>query len=154
MTIARQSAPPLFSQVDVSTAFHPHSVTPREDQAELLRDILTAQDRTNELLEELVNTIGTVQRQRMTELKEWRAAHPKLALACREAAEALTHVQVEFLDRMTDDIRSSSEDLLDGDYVLNEFIDRYGPRLAQLNGVMQVLSQLSSSSNPPNADEE
>jgi hypothetical protein len=154
MTIARQSAPPLFSQVDVSTSFHPHSASPREDQTELLRDILTAQDRTNDLLEELVNTLGAAQRQRMTELKDWRAAHPRLAVACREAAESLTQVQVEFLERMTDDIRASSEDLLDGEYVLNEFIDRYGPRLAQMNGVMQVLAQLSSTSNPPSVDEE
>jgi hypothetical protein len=87
-------------------------------------------------------------------LKEWRAAHPKLADACREAAEALTGVQVDFLDRMTDDIRSSSDDMLDGEYVLNEFIDRYGPRLAQLNGVLQVLAQLGSTANPPSSENE
>jgi hypothetical protein len=154
MTIARQSAPSLFSQVDVSTSFHPHPAHSREDQAEILRDILTAQDRTNELLVELVNTLGAAQRQRMNELKEWRAAHPELADACREAAEALTCVQVDFLDRMTDDIRSSSEDMLDGEYVLNEFIDRYGPRLAQLNGVLQVLAQLGSTANPPSNENE
>jgi hypothetical protein len=34
--------------------------------------------------------------------------------------------------------------MLDGDFALNEFVDRYGPRLAHLNGVLQVLSQLSS----------
>ena len=30
------------------------------------------------------------------------------------------------------------------DRAWNEFVDRYGPRLAHLNGVLQVLSQLSS----------
>jgi hypothetical protein len=34
--------------------------------------------------------------------------------------------------------------------VLNEFIDRYGPRLAHLNGVIQVLAQLSSVPDPAN----
>jgi len=33
---------------------------------------------------------------------------------------------------------------------LGHFIDRYGPRLAHLNGVIQVLAQLSSVSNPTN----
>ena len=32
------------------------------------------------------------------------------------------------------------------DTELNEFVDRFGPRLAHLNGVLQVLSQLSSAS--------
>jgi len=27
---------------------------------------------------------------------------------------------------------------------MNEFVDRFGPRLAHLNGVIQVLAQLSS----------
>jgi hypothetical protein len=148
MTIARQSPPPLFSQVDVSTAFQPHASSPREEQAELLRDILTAQDRTNDLLEELVNTMGATQRQRQTELNQWRNAHPELATACRDAAEALTRVQIDFLDRMTFDINDSGEDMVDGEFVLNEFIDRYGPRLAHLNGVIQVLAQLSSVPNP------
>jgi hypothetical protein len=122
MTIARQSAASLFSQVDVSTTFQPHSTTSREDQAEILRDILTAQDRTNELLQELVGTLGAAQRQRANELKDWRAAHPQLADACRDAAESLTRVQVEFLDRMTEDVRHAGEDLLEGEFLLNEFI--------------------------------
>jgi hypothetical protein len=28
--------------------------------------------------------------------------------------------------------------------MLNEFVDRFGPRLAHLNGVLQVLSQLGA----------
>jgi hypothetical protein len=40
--------------------------------------------------------------------------------------------------------------MVEGDFVLNEFIDRYGPRLAHLNGVIQVLAQLSSVTNPAN----
>jgi hypothetical protein len=40
---------------------------------------------------------------------------------------------------------------MDGEFMLNEFVDRYGPRLAHLNGVLQVLSQLSSVPNPANS---
>jgi hypothetical protein len=28
--------------------------------------------------------------------------------------------------------------------MLNEFVDRFGPRIAHLNGLLQVLSQLSA----------
>jgi hypothetical protein len=153
MTISRQNAPSLFSQVDVSTTFHPHPTSPREEHAELLREVLSAQDRTNELLEELVKTTGATQRQRASELNHWRNAHPELAIACRDAAEALTRVQVEYLDRMTEDINDAGDEMVGGEFMLNEFIDRYGPRLAQLNGVIQVLAQLSSVPDPANSQQ-
>ena len=154
MTSTRRPAPPLFSQVDVSSATHSHPVmSSREEQTELLREVLSAQDRTNELLEELGGVMAATQKQRANELNQWRNAHPALASACREAAEALTRVQIEYLERMTEEINDTSEDMVEGEFMLNEFVDRYGPRLAHLNGVIQVLAQLSSVPNPANSQQ-
>ena len=150
MSSSRHSSPPLYSQVEVSPGAQPRSISSRSEQTDLLHDMLNAQERTNELLEELVTTMATQQKQRASELHQWRNAHPKLAVACREAAEALSRVQIEYLNRMTDDINDQSEDMVEGEFVLNEFVDRYGPRLAHLNGVIQVLAQLSSVPNPTN----
>ena len=152
MTSSRHSTPPFFSQLEVSSGAQPQPLlSPQDEQVALLRDVLSAQDRTNELLEELVGVMATAQKQRANELHQWRNAHPALAKACREAAEALSRVQIEYLDRMTDEINDSSDDMVDGEFVLNEFIDRFGPRLAHLNGVIQVLAQLSSVPNPANS---
>lgn len=152
MSSTRQAPPPIFSQVDVTSGSHAHTVlSPREEQSEILREILTAQDRTNDLLEELVNTMASSQKQRANELNQWRNAHPSLASACREAAESLTRVQIEYLDRMTEEINDTGDDMVGGEFMVNEFIDRYGPRLAHLNGVIQVLAQLSSVPNPANS---
>jgi len=151
MSSTRHSTPPLYSQVEVSPGAPPRSViSSHDEQTDLLRDVLNAQERTNELLEDLVATMATQQKQRASELHQWRNAHPKLAVACRESAEALSRVQIEYLNRLTDDINDQSDDMVDGEFVLNEFIDRYGPRLAHLNGVIQVLAQLSSVPNPTN----
>ncbi len=150
MSSSRHSTPPLYSQLEVSQGTPTRSVA-REEQVDLLRDVLNAQERTNELLEELVATMATQQKQRASELHQWRNAHPKLAAACRESAEALSRVQIEYLNRLTDDINEQSEDMVDGEFVLNEFVDRHGPRLAHLNGVIQVLAQLSSVPNPANS---
>jgi hypothetical protein len=150
MTSIRPTSPSLYSQLEVSPASLPSMLSPREEQTELLRLVLSAQDRTNELLEDLVGVMATREKQRANELNQWRNAHPNLSAACREAAEALSRVQIEYLDRMTDEINDSSDDMVEGDFVLNEFIDRYGPRLAHLNGVIQVLAQLSSVANPAN----
>ena len=153
MSLNNASASAWFSQVEVSPAAL-SSARGVGDQAETLQGILSAQDRTNELLEELINKITSVQRQKQAELKKWKDAHPKLAEACRRAAEALSKVQIEFLDRITDEIEESAEEMAYGDFLLSEFIDRFGPRLAHLNGVLQVLAQLASAPNPAAAHQE
>ena len=147
----RRAASPLYTQLEISSSqgSQPlHGVTRLEEQTDLLRDILASQDRTNELLEELVAAMGAMQKQRMQELNQWKQANPRLAQSCREAAEGLSQVQVRFLAKMTEEVNDTVEDLMEGDFMLNEFVDRYGPRLAHLNGVIQVLAQLSSIPNP------
>ena len=49
---------------------------------------------------------------------------------------------------MTREISDNVDALMDGEFMLNEFVDRFGPRLAHLNGVLQVLAQLGSSPTP------
>ena len=110
----------------------------------LLQQLVIGQDRTNELLEELVDHMGAAQRQRANELGQWKEANPLLARRCRAAAEALSQVQTEFLENLTYEVNENYESMLDGEFMLNEFVDRYGPRLAHLNGVLQLLSQLSA----------
>lgn len=143
---------PLYSQIDVS--HNSSSVSPSaaasEEQSRLLREILAGMDRQNELLEELVHQMTAAQRQRANELGQWKQANPGLARRCRMAAESLSRVQTEFLASLTAEVDDNFDALLDGEFMLNEFVDRYGPRLAHLNGVLQVLSQLSSTTNQPN----
>ena len=149
----REPGSTLFSQVDVTSSGQPQPLPSGfSEHTELLREVLSAQDRTNELLEDLVGTMASVQRQRTNELNQWRDANPYLASACRDAAESLSRVQIEFLDRMTEEINETHENLLEGDFMLNDFIDRFGGRLAHLNGVIQVLAQLSSAPNPANTE--
>jgi hypothetical protein len=150
----RTSRPPFYSQIDVSHG--PSGGQPLAGGVSateitcVLRELLAAQDRQNELLEELVGQLGGAQKQRATELGQWKQANPGLARKCRSAAEALSKVQTEYLASLTEEINENYETLRDGEFMLNEFIDRFGPRLAHLNGLLQVLSQLSSTPNPAN----
>jgi len=50
---------------------------------------------------------------------------------------------------LVDQIADSDEAFVDSDFMLNEFVDRFGPRLHHLNSLLQVLSQLGSVANPP-----
>ena len=156
MLMSRESQrmrPPMFSQIDVSPTSYPPASATRQDveQTRLMRELLAAQDRQNELLEELVGQLGSGQRQRSVELGQWKQANPHLAHHCRKAAEALGKVQTEFLESLTAEVNANYESFLDGEFMLNEFVDRFGPRMAHLNGLLQVLSQLSSVPNPTGA---
>ena len=145
----RQPSPaPLFTQVDISAAQQPQTAASSAVEAEqmrLLRGILASQDRQNELLEELVTHLSAAQRQRSQELGHWKAANPALAQSCRQAAETLGRVQTELLSSVAEELTTQADTLLDGDFMLGEFVDRFGPRMAHLNGLLQVLTQLSGS---------
>ena len=139
-----QSSPSLFTQIDIGASSRPTppptAGTGQEEVSNLLQQILNAVDRQNELLEELTANLSTPHRQRAAELGQWRQANPRLAAGCKQAAEALSRVQTEFLNNLTEEVESNSESLVDGEFVFNEFIDRYGPRLAHLNGMLQMLT--------------
>jgi len=153
-----QPRPPLYSQIDVAQTAYPSpprgAGSQATEQTRLLRQLLAGQDRQNELFEELINLLGAAQKQRANELGQWKQANPRLSRSCRLAAEALSRVQTEFLESLTQEIAENVETLVDGEFMLNEFVDRFGPRMAHLNGLLQVLSQLSatpSASNTPNS---
>lgn len=150
MSDNQRQTPSLFTHIDVSTA----STTGAQGNAgsvpQMLSQMVTAQNRQNELLEQLINQMNSAQRQRSSELGQWKQANPDLAERCREAAETLGQVQTRFLESVTEEITDNADCLMDGEFMLNEFVDRFGPRLAHLNGVLQVLSQLSSVSSSSN----
>jgi len=147
--------PSYFSQIDVShgspTPMVPSGMAMYAEMTGLLRALLAAQDRQNELIEEMVNQLGAAQRQRAVELGQWKQANPGLARSCRMAAEALSRIQTEYLETLTEEIGDNFETLRDGEFMLNEFVDRFGPRIAHLNGLLQVLSQLSATPDPSNS---
>ncbi|HMO84775.1 MAG TPA: hypothetical protein PKC18_07640 [Lacipirellulaceae bacterium] len=139
----------LYTQVDVTAgAGRAATSAAPVEHTELLREVLAAQDRTNEILEELLGIMAASHKQRLQELHQWKTANPQLSKSCRKAAESLSRVQVEYLDRLTEEIAETSDDMSCGEFMLNEFVDRFGPRLAHLNGMIQVLAQLGS---PPHA---
>ena len=148
MSEEAQSMAPLF-RIEASDANTPADTRSFNDAAlSILQQIAVTQERQTNLLEELVGHLGASQRQRATELNQWREANPELAHDCRMAAESLSHVQMEFLQKLTEEVRSMGDDMTESEFLLTEFVDRFGPRLAHLNGVLQILSQLSSVPNP------
>ncbi len=154
MSFDPRALPPMF-HIDVSAESAASEPQPEGDKQDimvnLLRQVVAGQEKQRELLEELVHHAAAQHKQRVAELGQWKKANPELARRCRTAAETLARVQNEFLEHLTDEVVDSEQNLLDGEFMLNEFVDRFGPRLAHLNGVIQVLAQLSVQSESPKA---
>lgn len=144
MSYEHEPISPMF-RIDVLAESESGQPAQNDSSAmDLLRQLVAGQQQQNRLLEELVSQQVAANKQRANELQQWKNANPELARSCRQAAETLSRVQTQFLDTLTEEIADSEDHLVEGEYMLNEFVDRFGPRLAHLNGVLQVLAQLGS----------
>ena len=144
---------PVFS-IDVS-AEATSNTPPRPTEVgaaliALTRQLIESQQKQNQLLDQILQVNKQVLQasnqansQRQNELTQWRNAHPKLVRSCKDALETLSNVQTGFLQNLADEVADSKDGLIDSEYVFAEFLDRYGPRMAHLNGVLQVLNHLS-----------
>lgn len=148
MSLEPQPISPMF-RIDVSSDSDPAatSATPGSSSqvmVDLLKQLVIGQQQQNRMLESLVSNQETTGGGRNDDLTAWKDANPELAGKCRNAAETLSRVQSQFLESLVDEVNDNEEYLVEGDYMMNEFIDRFGPRMAHLNGVLQVLAQLGS----------
>ena len=147
MSFDQEPVSPMF-RIDVSPEAETNPpVSNDRMMVELMRQLIAGQQQQNRLIEDLVQQNAAANKQRAHELQQWKDANPELAKSCHRAAEALSRVQTRFLDHLTEEIEDTQEHLVDGEFMLNEFVDRFGPRLAHLNGVLQVLAQLGDTEN-------
>ncbi|WP_040768480.1 hypothetical protein [Novipirellula maiorica] len=144
MSYDQEPASPMF-RIDVSPeSGSDSSISESRLTIELLRQMVASQNQQNRLLQDLIQQNAAIQKQRAGELQQWKDSNPELSRACRQAAETLSRVQTGFLDSLTEEILENEDHLMEGEFMLNEFVDRFGPRLAHLNGVLQVLAQLGT----------
>ena len=143
------------AQVDSSASSIPQTNDLSELTALMRRSVqlqdrtLAAQNRQNELLGELLNQFTAAGRQKAMELAQWKKSNPRLARACKDAAEKLAQIQTEFIDSLSDEIDVNYDVLQDGDFALGEFVDKFGPRVIHLNSLLQVLAQLGNAPDVP-----
>ena len=114
---------------------------------------------TNALLRQLLE----VQREQLAFLKaahdagsrwrafvaRWREDFPDLAGGCRQAVPILERTYSKLISELTERLCQEGDDALDNDFGLQEFLDRYGMRLAQLGTILNLVAPLAEAGNPP-----
>jgi len=140
------TTPPIFrmnEDVDSHASDGPlDSEETYQQFAGLLLRLVEGQDRQNELLEQISCDLILSKKPPAAGSNEWRDAHPATASKCRAAAQTLSRVQANLIDEMASDVIDAEEMLLESEFTVTEFIDRYASRLAHLNNVIQAMSQL------------
>jgi len=81
-------------------------------------------------------------------LARWREDFPDLSDACREVLPVLERTYGALVGELAQYIRQQ-DGSLDNDFTLQEFLDRYGMRLAQLGTLLNLVAPLAEASPSP-----
>jgi hypothetical protein len=79
-------------------------------------------------------------------LTRWQPDFPDLADNCRKALPQLERCYGQLLRELTDKL-NEDEQGLDNEFTLQEFLDRFGMRLAQLGTILNLVSPLAEAAN-------
>ena len=123
-----------------------HAIANMHSQTlELQRQSLELQRQQLELAREAAQ-IGREQRTRqIADLERWQSSHENVLEMSKESLANLEQVHAALIGEMSNYITENQENLIDGDFALTDFVDRFGPRLAHLNTMLAVLRPLAVS---------
>ena len=118
---------------------------------EVQRQTLEIERQQLELAREAAQ-INREQRQRqIAELERWQNGHERILEHCKESLTSLEQVHASLMAELADYVSENHENLMDGDFALTDFVDRFGPRLAHLNTMLAVLRPLAVATRKPEA---
>ncbi len=118
-----------------------------ETAAQLLLELLRLQREQLELTRELVRLsreVHEIRARQQAELLAWQQEHEGVVERCREVVSTLTQMHAGLIGDMADYINEHAETLLESDFSISEFVDKFGPRLHHLSTVLAVFKQLSA----------
>ncbi len=110
---------------------------------ELQRQILDTQRQQLELAREASHIAREQRGRQVSELERWQANHEAGLEPCRESLGKLEQVHAALMGELFHHVDENHENLVDGEYALTDFVDRFGPRLAHLNTMLAVLRPLA-----------
>jgi len=132
-------------EVTPSVVFPPaerQAAAPVPETVELLRQILEVQREQLTQLRASAAAHDTGARWRAF-LTRWQQDFPGLADACRKSLPQLERSYGSLIAELTEHLCQNGTDALDTDFALQEFLDRYGMRLAQLGTILNLVAPLA-----------
>jgi hypothetical protein len=120
---------------------------PTSEVGDLLRQMLDVQREQVQLLKAQVAAQDGLSKWRAF-LTRWDGEFPNIGGACKEILPVLERAYLGMIRELTDRLRSGERDDLDDEFVMGEFLDRYGIRLGQLGNIISQLSPIADAAPP------
>jgi hypothetical protein len=80
-------------------------------------------------------------------LNRWREDFPELSKVCKEALPFLERSYGTLMSELGERLHQEGAEALDNDFALQEFLDRYGMRLAQLGTLLNLVGPLAEANS-------
>jgi chromosome segregation ATPase len=127
-----------------------HALVALQSQTlDVQRQILQNQQQQLELAKEAAQISREQRARQIAELERWQSGHERVLDQCRESLGQLEQVHSALMGELVNYVAEHHENLLEGDFALTDFVDRFGPRLAHLNTMLAVLRPLAAASRKP-----
>lgn len=111
---------------------------------EMQRQILEVQRQELDLLRETVQVSREQRARQVADLERWQQGHAHVLESCKGTLGQLEQVHAALMSDLTVYVEDNHDNLMDGDFALSDFVDRFGPRLAHLNTMLAVLRPLAA----------
>lgn len=137
------------------TSLVPPTPPGTDPATELLRQLLELQrDQLSQILKAQRDLLAQVRSQAQENnarwrnlLTRWNPDLPDFADQCQEAYPVLEGAYVRLIAAMARELSEQTEEALDSDFAIQEFLDRYGTRIGQIGHVLNLLGSLAEAAH-------
>jgi hypothetical protein len=144
-----QGPAPVVPNVNDPVALLQMIVNLQSQTLELQRQSLEIQRQQLELSREAAQVSREQRSRQVAELERWQSGHESVLEHCKESLGNLEQVHAALMGELANYVTENHENLLDGEFALTDFVDRFGPRLAHLNTMLAVLRPLAAAVRKP-----
>lgn len=111
---------------------------------ETMKQLFELQRQQFELIRESTHVSREQRSRQGAELEKWQMSHEDVIEPCKTALTQLEQVHSNLMGELARYVDENHDNLLDGDFSLSDFVDRFGPRLAHLNTILAILRPLAA----------
>ena len=146
-----QGATPVVTNMNDPVELLHLLVNLQSQSIELQRQSLEVQRQQLELSREATQVNREQRARQIAELERWQTGHESVLDHCKETLGNLEQVHAALMGDLANYVSDNHENLIDGEFALTDFVDRFGPRLAHINTMLAVLRPLAAAIKRPDA---
>ncbi len=119
---------------------------------ELQRQLFEMQKQQLELIRESSQFARDQRARQISELERWQQGHDAVLDDCKQALGQLEEVHASIMRELAEYVDEHHENLVEGDFALSDFVDKFGPKLAHLNTMLAILRPLAAAAKKPEGE--